>query len=501
MPFLEVCDVSKSFGQVAALRHVSFEAEKPEVVAIMGENGAGKTTIANVLFGLYQPDAGHVRIGGKTLAAKSPIEALNAGIGMIHQHFHLVDTMTAAENIRLGLPAREKRKATTTSLRKQAASYGFEIDFEVEVGLMPVGVRQRVEILKVLHRDVSILILDEPTSVLAPNEVDGFLQGVSNLRDEGKTVLFVTHKLDEVMQVADRVLVMRDGGVVAMSDMRSVTPQQLSSAMIGREFETAGLKRRRAASNQVVLDVSTVSAQSDRGTSALRDLSLEVKAGEILGVAGVDGNGQRELSEVIAGLRSIDHGAIRLDGKDISDWPVGRRQAAGIGFAPEDRHAEGLVLSLSVAENLVFRKIDSAPNSKNHLLDRKGISRRGTCVAERFDIRPRNVQLPASALSGGNQQKIVLARELEAAARLLVVAQPTKGLDVGAIEFVQQQIAAAAERGIAVLYISTELEHILEIADRVVVISSGSITGNLVPDQATAERVGLLMGGSKVATT
>lgn len=496
MAFLEVDCVSKKFGSVQALKDVCFEAGRGEIIAILGENGAGKTTLANVLFGLYQADCGDVRLEGVALNAKRPSEALDAGIGMIHQHFNLVGNMSAFENIILGLSKSEIGVDPRKRIAEIAEKYGFSVNLDDEAGSMPVGMQQRVEILKVLYRDVSVLILDEPTSVLAPSEIAGFLAGIRALREAGKLIFFVTHKLDEVMQATDRVVVMRHGRLVAEHETKNSTPKMLSNEMIGREMQ-AQKPTRNSPIGGVVFDIKNICVADSRGAAMLRDLSLFLRKGEVLGVAGVDGNGQRELSEVIAGLITQTSGSIMLDGKEISQSSPKSRYDAGIGFVPEDRHATGLVLSLSVAENLLLRSIDKAPASKKGRLDRAAIYRNGAEIAEQFDIRPRNAELPASALSGGNQQKIILAREIAAASRVLIVVQPTKGLDVGAIAFVQSQIVAAADKGIGVLYISTELEHILEVADRIAVISGGEITGELHPAEVTSERISLLMAGHK----
>jgi simple sugar transport system ATP-binding protein len=500
MPFLEVVDICKRFGAVQALDGVTFSAERGQIIAVLGENGAGKTTLANVLFGLYRADEGQISLNGESLNARTPAEALDAGIGMIHQHFNLVDTMTAAENIVLGLPRRLRRGDPGARITGLASTYGFEVDPKAETGGMPVGMRQRVEILKALYRDVSVLILDEPTSVLAPGEVDGFLAGIRALRDDGMLIFFVTHKLDEVMATADRVLVMRQGRLEGDHITQNTTTLTLSCEMVGREIAPLRLQRQDC-SREPMLTVSELSVLDARGAIALNAISLTVHAGEVLGIAGVDGNGQRELSEVLAGLHPIQQGTIGLNGLDLTALSPKDRNLAGVGFVPEDRHATGLVLSLSVAENLVLRGIDTPPASRGCLIDRRAIAQNGAATVNAFDIRPRDASLRAAALSGGNQQKIVLAREIAAATRLLIVVQPTKGLDVGATAFVQERIAAAADEGIGVLYISTELEHVVEIADRIAVISRGQITGVLRPDEATAERIGLLMGGQMDSAT
>jgi len=494
MAYLEVSSVFKRFGAVQALDDISFSAEQGEVIAILGENGAGKTTLANILFGLYRADSGDIRLQGKAINPSQPAEALAAGIGMIHQHFNLVANMSAYENIILGVPKAVVGSSPRDRISQLASKYGFTVDLDAETGSMPVGMQQRVEILKVLFRDVSILILDEPTSVLAPAEVSEFLDGIKALRDSGKTIFFVTHKLDEVMEATDRVLVMQSGRLVAEHKTADTSPAELSREMIGGEIKVSKVVRTTRPGDPV-LELVDISATDERGALALKKLSLNVRAGEILGIAGVDGNGQRELSEVIAGLRPSLLGKTLLGGEPIDKWSPKERYQRGVGFVPEDRQATGLVLDLTVAENLFLRSIDEAPATRNGRLDRKAIAKGGSEMVARFDIRPANAALKASALSGGNQQKIILAREISAAKRLLVVVQPTKGLDVGAIAFVQSEIVKAAENGVAVLYISTELEHILEIADRIAVISGGRITGTLSPDDVTAERISLLMAG------
>lgn len=499
MAYLDIRSISKRFGAVQALDGISFSADRGEVIAILGENGAGKTTLANVLFGLYRADSGDIAIEGQTLNASQPAEALAAGIGMIHQHFNLVNNMSAYENIILGVSKVDLGSTPRDRIEGLANKYGFAVDLNANTGSMPVGMQQRVEILKALFRDVSILILDEPTSVLAPAEISGFLDGIKALRDAGKTIFFVTHKLDEVMDATDRVLVMRHGCLVAEHITSKSSPAELSREMIGGEIKATKIVRSIEAGD-VALELTKISAKDERGVLALKGLSLAIRAGEILGVAGVDGNGQRELSEVIAGLRPVLLGNIKLGGKSIGSWSPKERYQNGIGFVPEDRHATGLVLDLSVAENLFLRSIDEPPATRNGRIDRAAIAEKGAATARQFDIRPANAALKASALSGGNQQKIILAREISAARQLLVVVQPTKGLDVGAIAFVQSEIVKAAENGVAVLYISTELEHVLEVADRIAVISGGKISGTLLPDEVTADRISLLMAGvSEVA--
>ncbi len=492
---LELVDVRKNFGKVTALDGVSFRIDAGKCVAILGENGAGKTSLASVLIGLYQPTSGAIKLRGKEVVFHSPRDSLAAGIGMIHQHFSLVERMNAIENILIGLPAEKRQSHASDKIRELGQEFGFEIDYGIEVGNMPVGMRQRVEILKALYRDVSILILDEPTSVLAPNEVEPFLRGIRQLVAAGRTVFFITHKLEEIMQAADRVLVMRHGRIEGDVLTKETNPSELSERMMGgRNTATiVELKRNKAVLGETVLSLENVCALSSDGKTLLNDVSLTISAGEVLGIAGIDGNGQRELSEVIGGLMQSSDGSVFLDGLNINELSVSGRLAAGIGFVPEDRHAEGLVLSLSVAENLAFRSISEPPYARGGRIDRAAIAAVADEVADAFDIRPRDTSLPVAGLSGGNQQKVALAREIAAATKLLVVVQPTKGLDVGATEFVQAQIRAAAERGVAVLYISTELEHVLAVSDRLAVMAFGRITGYADPAKADLEHIGLLM--------
>lgn len=501
VPLLELTAVEKKFGSVTALNQVSFQADAGQCIAILGENGAGKTSIASVLIGMYQPTSGSIKLRGQEVHFAGPAESLEEGIGMIHQHFSLVDRMTAVENILIGLPAHKRVDDAEAIIRKLSIEFGFEIDFTIETGDMPVGMKQRVEILKSLYRDVEILILDEPTSVLAPHEVSPFLAGLRRLVAAGKTVIFITHKLDEIMEACDRVLIMRHGRIDGDLKVSETNPKEMSALMMGPDGDVSALdfERVNSARDEVVLSLDDVTVLDDDGTKKLNALSLNVNAGEILGIAGIDGNGQKELSEVIGGLLSPNHGRVMLDGHTINEKTVSERLAAGIGFVPEDRHAEGLVLSMSVAENFVFRTISDAPYSRNGIINRRAITQAADSVANLFDIRPRDVSIAAGSLSGGNQQKVALAREIEAAKRLLVVVQPTKGLDVGATQFVQQQISAAAERGVAVLYISTELEHVMAVSDRVAVIAFGRITGYVDPKSPNLEEIGLLMTDAKGA--
>lgn len=499
MSFLVLDRISKTFGTFPALSQVDLTVEQGTVRAILGENGAGKTTLMNVLYGLYRPTEGTIRIAEKAVQLHSPSDAIAHGIGMIHQHVHLAEALTVAENIVLGLGGSASLiglKRHAKAIAEMSESYGLAIDPTQEVWRLPMGMRQRVEILKVLYRGAQILVLDEPTSVLAPNEIDAFLERMRALRDSGKTILFVTHKLDEVMALADDVTVMRQGRVVALCRVADTSPRQLSGLMIGRDVAAPTVVRHGEA-GPVALDCRGLKARDERGGTALDDLSLTVRKGEILGIAGVDGNGQRELAQAICGLKSLDAGHILAGEGDITNATVDeRRERAKIGFVPEDRHGTGLVLDQTVADNFVLRSFRRRPVARNGLLDRGRIARNAADLMQRYDVRARSATQAARDLSGGNQQKIILAREIEAKPEILIVAQATKGLDVGAIEFIHRKLIEERDRGTAILYISTELEHIAEVADRIAVIFRGRITGELLPHELTAERAGLLMSGA-----
>jgi ABC-type uncharacterized transport system ATPase subunit len=498
MDHIVIDGITKSFGEFKALDQVSITIAKGAIHAILGENGAGKTTLMNILYGLYRPDEGRILLDGSVLKLTSPRDAIAHGIGMIHQHFMLVNSLSVTENIVLGLERGLDMidfKAHETRIGGLSRKIGFDIDPSAPVWTLPMGMRQRVEILKALYRKAQILILDEPTSVLAPGEIGSFLEGLKALRAANHTIIFITHKLEEVMQVADRVTVMRHGKVADEIDAKDTTLRQLARRMVGRDV-IMNLKRVKTTPGDVILKAENLIATNDRGVRALDDLSFELRAGEVLGVAGVDGNGQRELGEVIAGLRALDGGRILAGGRDIGSLGVkARKDEAGIGFVPEDRQTTGLVLDYPVATNLILRDYDRPPVARRGMLDFAYVAKNAALLVKRYDVRLRSPQQPARFLSGGNQQKLILAREIEARPRILIIMQACKGLDVGAIEFVQNTIFELKKAGIGVLYVSTELEHVMDIADRIAVMYRGRITGTLTPDEATPERFGELMAG------
>lgn len=503
MSYLSLHGLSKRFGAFQALDGVTLSAARGSVVAVLGENGAGKTTLMNVLYGLYRPDAGEIRIGGRPVVLHSPRDAIAQRIGMIHQHFHLAGALSVAENILVGLQGGLRALGLAQHRAQIAAladTFGFTVDLDAPVWKLPMGMRQRAEILKALYRQAEILVLDEPTSVLAPDEIDALLQSLDRLKRAGTTILFVTHKLDEVFAAADQVVVMRQGRVVLSRPTHETTARTLSQSMMGQALALPAHAGRTSAPGETLLQVQGLHARNARGVAALEDLSLSLRRGEVLGISGVDGNGQKELAEVLCGLRGASRGRIVLAGQDITASPVRERvHRHRIGYVPEDRHATGLVLGHPIWKNFFLRSFYRQPHARRGLLRLAAMRTRAAELARQYDCRMRGLDQPASELSGGNQQKIILAREIEAAPQLLVVMQATKGLDIGAIAFVHDKLREQRDAGVAILYISTELEHVLEVADRVAVMYRGRIQGELERGEATAERIGLLMAGVQEA--
>jgi general nucleoside transport system ATP-binding protein len=500
--YLSLNQITKKFGEFKALGDINIDIGQATVHAILGENGAGKTTLMNIIYGLYQPDGGTISVSGKDVVIANPREALHLGIGMIHQHFMLVDTLSVTENIILGLEdlgPTLKLKEYEEKISALSKEFEFDIDPRTEIWKLPMGMRQRVEILKVLYRDVNFLILDEPTSVLAPNEIDSFLSGLDRLRDAGKTIVFITHKLDEVMAVGDQITVMRHGRVTGSTSVQKTDAKEIARLMVGRDV-VMSLEKPQVDFGAVSLEVVNAHATSDRDLPALKDVSLTIRRGEIFGIAGVDGNGQAELAEVITGLRSLDSGSIRINQADVSDMTVDdRRHLHGVGYVPEDRQGTGLVLDFSVAKNCMLRDFEQSPFSHRKFVNSDAVNKTATKWVEDYDVRLQSIHQQVRFLSGGNQQKVVFAREVEFDPEVLVVMQPCKGLDVGAIEAVQNTILEQKKAGKAILYISTELDDLLNVCDNIGVMCDGIITGVITPQEATPERVGMLMAGSKEA--
>ncbi|WP_068428535.1 ABC transporter ATP-binding protein [Piscicoccus intestinalis] len=510
---LDVRGVSKTFGSVRANTDITVHVDRGEVVALLGENGAGKSTLVKAIFGLLRPDSGTIAVTGSDRPITGPADAIARGIGMVHQHFQLVPVMTVAENIVLGHePVRAGRvdlRAARERVRQLSSRYGLAVDPDARVEDLPVGAQQRVEILKALSRDVDLLILDEPTAVLTPQETDELLRVMRELADDGTSILFITHKLREVLVAADRAYVLRAGAVAGEVRAADTDQAQLARLMVGRDV-VLRVEKPEAEPGAVVLDVADLAVDDDRGVPAVRGLSLRVRAGEILGVAGVEGNGQRELVEAVAGMRPVSAGTIRLEAPAEAEPEAGRPadltrlgpggvHAAGVGHIPEDREKHGLVGGQSIADNLVLNRFAEPRFARHGVRDRAAVAANATALRTDYDIRSAGIRATAGSLSGGNKQKVVVARELSAQPRLLVAAQPTRGVDVGSIEFIHRQIVAARDGGAAVLLVSAELDEVLSLSDRIVVLHEGRIVAEVAPDVDRAEIGRLMAGGDRAA--
>ena len=492
--------IVKRFPGVVANDGVEFEARAGEVHALLGENGAGKSTLSNILTGLYRPDEGTVELNGAAVHFDSPRDALSRGIGMVHQHFRLVSSFTVTENIILG----EKDQgvfldtaSASARIAELAERYGIAVDPLAKVWQLSVGEQQRVEILKALYLGAKVLILDEPTAVLTPQEADALFAVLRSMVAEGRTVIFISHKLDEVMAVSDRVTVLRGGKTVDTINTSETSARDLARLMVGRDVVFERVQRTAPADKStVVLHVDTVSAQDDRGGTALHDVSLTVGRGEIVGVAGVAGNGQRELAEVIGGMRATTKGSVNVNGSQVPTGRVRNSITAGVAHVPEDRLHTGLVADHSVQDNLILKSYHTSPISRLTVLARKVIRANAEDLVERYDVKTPSTDTPVRLLSGGNVQKVLLAREFTTDPRVMVVSSPTRGLDVGAIENVRARLAEAADKGVGVLLISEDLEEIFALADRILVMYEGRIVGDMPTEKATRESLGLLMGGA-----
>ena len=498
-PAIELRGIDKRFGAVHANKAVSLSVPAGSIHGIVGENGAGKSTLMSILYGFYHADAGEILVAGAARRIRTPSDAIAAGIGMVHQHFMLVEPFTVLENVVLGAEGGATLgpgiAAARTSLEALGKTYQMSVPLDTPVSELAVGVQQRVEILKALYRGAEILILDEPTGVLTPAEADHLFAVLAQLRGQGKTVIFITHKLREIMAITDNVSVMRRGEIVGTVATRDTTPQKLAEMMVGRSVRLKVDKAPRAP-GAVVLEVNGLSALDNRGTQRLRDVSFTIREGEIVGIAGVAGNGQSELLEVLSGIRRRAGGAILLDGKPLDPArtdPLKLRHAH-VAHVPEDRHRMGLVMSFAASENGILGYQDDARYSPRGFLDRAAISVDATRKMTGFDVRPPDPALRAANFSGGNQQKLVLAREFDRDPRLLIVGQPTRGVDIGAIEFIHKRLIAMRDAGKAILLVSVELDEIRALADRILVMFDGRIVGTRGPD-ASENELGLLMAG------
>jgi len=501
-PILEVRGVTKTFPGVIANEDVSLMLHEGEVHCLLGENGAGKSTLVNTVFGLYQPDAGKILLRGEQVSFHSSSDAIAHGIGMVHQHFQLIPVFTVTENVILGNELRKgpllDLQSARTRIRQLGERYGLHIDPDALVGDLSVGEQQRVELMKALFREADILILDEPTAVLTPGEVDEFFGVVRNLIDKGKSIIFITHKLREVLAVADRITVLRGGRVVGDADPREATQQSLATLMVGRDVSFT-IDKAPANPTAVVLRASGLTIQDDRGVTTVNGLDLEVRSGEVFGIAGVEGNGQRELVEALVGMRAKVGGTVEIDGHDVTHATPREVLDLAVAHVPEDRGKHGVVGPFSIADNLVLNRYWRAPFARRGLRQEDAIEREAVDLVRRFDIRTPGPRVPVDTLSGGNQQKVIIARELTGDVRLLVVAQPTRGLDVGSIEFIHRRIIEMRDQGAAVLLVSAELDEVLNLSDRIGVIYRGSLVGIYARADATRDHLGLLMASGAVA--
>jgi general nucleoside transport system ATP-binding protein len=496
---LELRGITKVFPGTVANDHIDLDLRRGEVHALLGENGAGKTTLMNILYGLSKPDEGEILLDGERITFSSPKDAIGRGIGMVHQHFMLIPVMTVAENIVLGIEPSEKGfldyDAARARVRELARTFGFHIDPDARIEDIGVGQQQRVEILKALYRNAGILILDEPTAVLTPQEATEFFGILDTLKREGISIIFISHKLNEVLEIADRVTVLRRGKKVETLPMEGATQETLARAMVGREV-LLRVEKADADPGDVLLEVEDLHVLDDREIERVNGVSLSVRAREIVGIAGVDGNGQTELIDAITGLLKIESGAVRVAGKELRHASARDVLESGIGHIPQDRQRRGLVLEFSIAENVALHDFRKEPNARfGWLYPRRLIEKARTLITE-FDVRGGGPETPAGALSGGNQQKVILAREIDRDPKVLIAAQPTRGLDVGAIEVVHRRLIEERDEGRAILLVSLELEEILSLSDRILVLFEGEIVGEY-PPTVTEEELGIAMTGGR----
>jgi ABC-type uncharacterized transport system ATPase subunit len=494
---LRLRDITKRFGDLVANDSIDLDIAPGEIHCLLGENGAGKTTLMNVLYGLLQPDEGTISIDGVEHVPANPKEAIAAGIGMVHQHFMLVDVFTVAENLILG---REESRAgllnmgqARQTVRQLSERYGLEVDPDAVVEELPVGVQQRVEILKALANDAEYLILDEPTAVLTPQEIDQLISVMRSLRNAGKAIVFITHKLREVQAIADKITVIRHGKVVGTAKPTD-SESDLAELMVGRAVQLRVDKEPATPSAEPRLVLNGISVARPNGTLAVADLDLEVFGGEIVGIAGVQGNGQTEITEALLGLTPVLTGSMHLDGRSLTGLTPRETIASGLGFVPEDRKQDGCVSTFTVAENLILNHYAEPPYARGIAMDLTKVRQNAAHRIAEFDIRTQSIEATVSSLSGGNQQKVVLARELSRPLALLVASQPTRGLDVGAIEFIHKRLVEERDRGTAVVIVSTELDEVVALADRIAVMYRGRIVG-IVPPDTSREVLGLMMAG------
>ncbi|MBU7451491.1 ABC transporter ATP-binding protein [Leuconostoc citreum] len=501
-PVIEMRHIVKKFGDFAANDDINLQVQQGEIHALLGENGAGKSTLMNILTGLLQPTSGEIIINGQPVTVDSPSKSDTLGIGMVHQHFMLIDAFTVTENIILGSEVTKGLSLDTKSAAKKikalSEKYGLQVDPYAKIADISVGQQQRVEILKTLYRGADILIFDEPTAVLTPQEIDELITILHNLAKEGKSIVLITHKLDEIRAAADTVTVIRAGQSIKTFPVAGVSSQELADLMVGREvsFKT---EKAAAKTGATVLKMADLEVHDARGVTAVKDFSLEVKSGEIVGIAGIDGNGQTELIQAITGLTKVQAGHVLLQGKEVTNKRPRQITEAGVGHIPEDRLRFGMEVDMTLSENLALQTYYKAPLSKNGVLQTDEMDKLANKLVEEFDVRAAGIQVTAGSMSGGNQQKAVIARELNRDNELIIAAQPTRGLDVGAIEYIHQRLIAQRNAGKAVLVVSFELDEILNLSDRIAVINAGKIVGIVDAKDTNKQELGLLMTGMSLS--
>lgn len=498
---IEMRDITKVFGGFVANDKINLHLRKGEIHALLGENGAGKSTLMNMLAGLLEPTSGEIAVNGQVVNLDSPSKAASLGIGMVHQHFMLVEAFTVAENIILGSELTKNGVLDIAGASKEIKAlserYGLAVDPSAKVADISVGAQQRVEILKTLYRGADILIFDEPTAVLTPSEIDELMAIMKNLVKEGKSIILITHKLDEIRAVSDRVTVIRRGKSIETVEIAGATNADLAEMMVGRSvsFKT---EKQASKPKEVVLSIKDLVVNENRGVPAVKNLSLDVRAGEIVGIAGIDGNGQSELIQAITGLRKVESGSIELKGDSIVGLHPRQITELSVGHVPEDRHRDGLILEMMISENIALQTYYKEPHSKNGILNYSNITSYAKKLMEEFDVRAASELVPAAALSGGNQQKAIIAREIDRDPDLLIVSQPTRGLDVGAIEYIHKRLIEERDNGKAVLVVSFELDEILNVSDRIAVIHDGKIQGIVSPETTNKQGLGVLMAGENL---
>jgi len=499
---LEMREITKQYPGVLANDRISFRVNEGEIHSLLGENGAGKSTLMNILYGLVMPDSGDILLRGKEARIRSPLDAIAQGIGMVHQHFMLIERLSVVENVVIGTQPPGypvfRKEAAIERVSRLIEEYGFEIDPLSPVHLLSVGQQQRVEIIKALYRGADLLILDEPTAVLTPPEVIEFFRLLHNLRQAGHGVIFISHKLNETLEISDQITVIRQGRVVETVLPQNIDRAGLASLMVGRNVQFDLPHPPYEREQRAILDIEKLKVVDDRKIEMVKDVSIQVRNGEIYGIAGVDGNGQRELVETLTGLRQCVSGSIAINGVEVNGKNPGEILAQGVAHIPEDRQVRGLVMGFRIDENLILHDYSKPPFTRRGFLQHKEIFRWASQRAQDFDIRPPDPRLKAQQLSGGNQQKIVLARELAKNPQLIIAVQPTRGLDVGATEYVHRKLMEARQNNVAVLLVSTELEEILSLSDIVAVMYEGQIVGTMRRDEIDINKIGLLMGGGRV---